>query len=195
MIKSEDKPILSFANVKEWEKWLRKNHSISDGIWLNFQKKDSGKASVYYPEALDVALCYGWIDGIKKSYDAESWLQKFTPRRARSGWSKINTGHVERLVAAGRMQAAGLAQVEEAKRDGRWAKAYESQSKSTIPEDFLKALDKNAKAKKFFATLNKSNLYAISYRLQTAKRSETKEKRIKEILAMLEKGESFHPAK
>ncbi|MEO6165981.1 MAG: YdeI/OmpD-associated family protein, partial [Chitinophagales bacterium] len=148
--------------------------------------------TISYAEALDVALCYGWIDGQKKSHDEGAWLQMFCPRKAKSIWSKINTGHVERLINDGRMRPAGLDAVEKAKSDGRWAKAYDSPSKMTIPEDFLKALGKNKKAAAFFVTLNKTNLFSIGFRLQTAKKQETREKRMKEIIEMLAKGEKFH---
>lgn len=193
MIKPDDKPTISFKTDKEWEKWLKTNYGKSDGIWLRMYKKDTGIASVNYAGALEVALCYGWIDGQKKSFDQESWIQKFTPRRPKSGWSKINTQHVARLIEAGRMRKPGMEQVEMAQKDGRWEKAYDSQSSMIIPEDFLKALGKNKKAKAFYSTLNKSNLYSIGYKLQTAKKPETKEKRIKDIVDMLERGEAFHP--
>ncbi|MCF8446984.1 MAG: YdeI/OmpD-associated family protein, partial [Bacteroidia bacterium] len=155
-------------------------------------KKDSGKPTISYSEALDIALCYGWIDGQKKAFDEYAWLQKFCPRRAKSIWSKINTGHVERLIKDGRMRPAGLLAVENAKADGRWEKAYDSPSKMTIPEDFLKELSKNKKAEAFFKNLNKTNLFSIGFRLITAKKPETREKRMKEIIEMLAKGEKFH---
>jgi uncharacterized protein YdeI (YjbR/CyaY-like superfamily) len=185
--------ILAFESSDDWENWLGKNHSDTEGIWIRIFKKNSGKKSITYAEALDEALCYGWIDGQKDKYDALSWLQKFTPRRPGSNWSKINTAHIERLINAGKMKTAGLIKVEEAKSDGRWENAYHSQSTATIPEDFMKELEKNVKARRFFETLNKANLYAIKYRLQTAKRIETRQKRIKLILTMLSKGEQFHP--
>ncbi|MGC1919270.1 MAG: YdeI/OmpD-associated family protein, partial [Acidobacteriaceae bacterium] len=146
-----------------------------------------------YAEALDQALCYGWIDGQKRPFDKLSWLQKFTPRRAKSGWSKINTQHVERLLQAEAMTAAGMKAVAAAKADGRWEAAYASSRSATPPEDFLKALRKNKKAEAFFKTLNKANVYAIVYRLETAKKPETREKRMKTILAMMEQGKAFHP--
>lgn len=156
-------------------------------------KKDSGKTSINYAEALDQALCYGWIDGQRNSYDAESFIQKFTPRRARSIWSKINVGHVERLHKTGHMHEAGLKAVEAAKSDGRWHAAYDSPRNASAPEYFLKALAKNKKAKAFFEQLNKTNVYSIVWRLQTAKKPETREKRMSAIIAMLERGEKFHP--
>ena len=189
---SDDPPVLSFASAQKWEAWLAKNHARPEGIWLRFFKKGSGKKTVTYAEALDGALCYGWIDSQLKKYDEISYLQKFTPRRSKSVWSKINIGHVERLIQAGKMKPVGLQKIEEAKKDGRWEKAYDSQGKMEMPADFLKRLAKNKKAKAFFETLNKANTYAIGWRLQTAKRPETREKRMKEILAMLAKGEKFH---
>lgn len=172
---------------------MEKNHAGSDGVGLRIFKKDSGEKSITYAEALDEALCFGWIDGQKKAFDELSWVQKFTPRRAKSGWSKRNTEHVERLIKAGQMTRAGLEVVEAAKADGRWQAAYDSQRNAAPPEDFLKALAKDKKAKAFFATLNKANIYSIVYRLQTAKTPETREKRMKMILDMLSCGEKFHP--
>lgn len=146
-----------------------------------------------YAEALDEALCYGWIDGQLKKHDAHSFLRKFTPRRKRSIWSKINVGHATRLIDAGRMKPAGLKEIEDAKLDGRWQDAYDSPARSTLPEDFVEALSKNKKARTFFETLNKANRYAITWRLQTARTPETRQRRLKAILAMLAKREAFHP--
>jgi len=185
-------PILACASPRKWEAWLARNHAGSDGIWLRIYKKGSGQASVTYAEALDAALCYGWIDSQKRPMDEGSWLQRFGPRRARSGWSRINTRHAERLIKAGRMKAAGLKEIAAAKQDGRWQRAYDSPSAAAIPADFLKELARDQKAQAFFATLNKANLYAIAYRLQTAKKPETREKRLRAILAMLARGEKFH---
>jgi uncharacterized protein YdeI (YjbR/CyaY-like superfamily) len=185
-------PILEFKSAKTFETWLLKNHAKSNGLWLKIFKKDSGIKTISYADALDVALCYGWIDGQKKTFDEKAWLQKFGPRRAKSIWSKINTGHVERLTREGRMKPAGLKAVERAKADGSWERAYDSSSNIIIPEDFLKALRKNKKAEAFFMSLNKTNLFSIGFRLQTAKKKETREKRMKEIIEMLEKGEKFH---
>jgi uncharacterized protein YdeI (YjbR/CyaY-like superfamily) len=187
-----DIPIIPFKTPKEFERWLSKNHNELNGIWLNFFKMDSGIKSITYREALDEALCYGWIDGQAKPYDEKSWLQKFTPRRKKSIWSKRNTENIKRLTKAGKMKPAGIKEVEAAKADGRWQKAYDSQSNMTIPDDFLKLLSKNKKAKTFFESLNKTNLYSIAWRIQTAKKPETREKRMKLILEMLEKGEKFH---
>ena len=186
-------PIRSFETASQWAKWLAKNHDFSGGIWLQFQKKHSGQKSVTYAEALDEALCYGWIDGQKKANDDCSWLQKFTRRSPKSGWSKKNKGHVMRLTKEGKMKTAGLNAVEAAKADGRWKAAYDSQSNSKIPEDFLKVLSRNKKAKTFFDSLNKANLYSIAYRLRTARKPETREKRLKAILEMMAQGKKFHP--
>lgn len=175
-----------------FRKWLAANHDQSDGIWLRIFKKDSGELSVTYAEALDEALCFGWIDGQKQRHDDLSWRQRFTPRRPKSGWSKINTQHAERLTQAGRMKTPGHAAIDAAKKDGRWTAAYDSPSKATVPKDFLAALRKNKKARTFFESLNRANLYAIAYRLQTAKKPETKQRRMETILAKLAKGEAFH---
>ncbi|MFZ1083145.1 MAG: YdeI/OmpD-associated family protein [Candidatus Kryptoniota bacterium] len=191
--------IVSFESPEEWERWLELNHDTSNGIWMRFLKigdpvrgKKSIKKAFTHDEALDVALCYGWIDGQLKPYDEKSWLQKFTPRRAKSIWSKRNADHVIRLIKLGRMKPAGLKQVEESKADGRWEKAYDSPGEMTIPDDFLKGLSKNKKAKAFFETLNRANIYSIAWRLQTAQRPEMREKRMKTILEMLARGEKFH---
>jgi uncharacterized protein YdeI (YjbR/CyaY-like superfamily) len=171
---------------------MAKEHVRAVGLLLRIYKKGSGVPSVTYAEALDQALCFGWIDGQKLPFDANSWVQKFTPRRPKSSWSKINVAHVDRLFQEGQMTAAGLKAVEAAKADGRWDTAYDSSANATVPPEFLKELARNAKAKQFYATLNKANLYSIAYRLQTAKRSETKIKRIKLIIDMLARGEKFH---
>jgi len=183
---------IRFKSPRDYRRWLAKNHGRSDGIWLRIFKKDSGIATVTYAEALDQALCFGWIDGQKRPYDGESWLQKFSPRRPKSGWSKNNTRHAERLIQSGEMAPAGLKEVESAKRDGRWKDAYDSFGTATVPADFLKELGRNKKAKAFFETLNKTNLFSIAYRLQTAKKPETRARRMKAILAMLDRGEKFH---
>jgi uncharacterized protein YdeI (YjbR/CyaY-like superfamily) len=188
-----DLPIQAFTSAREFTSWLAKHHKASSGIWIRFFKKESETPTVTYAEALDAALCYGWIDGQKKPYDTESWLQKFTPRRPKSIWSKRNQEHAERLEKAGRMKAAGRKEVEAAKADGRWEQAYESSSNMTVPADFLQELSKHKKAEAFFKTLNKTNLFSIVWRLQTAKKPETRIKRMKVILEMLKKGEKFHP--
>lgn len=189
--KTSEINLISPKSAKAWEAWLKINHSRSNGVWLCIQKRESAKKSLTYAEALDAALCYGWIDGQKNRHDKNSWLQKFTPRRPRSGWSKKNTEHANRLIQAGKMKPSGLAEIEAAKKDGRWKAAYDSPSNASIPEDFLKALSRNKKAEAFFKTLNKANLYSISYRLQTAKTPKTREKRMKTILAMMANGEKF----
>ena len=189
---SSNLPIISCASSVEWDAWLQENHAKSNGVWLQIFKKDSGRTTISYAEALDEALCHGWIDGQRKSHDVASWLQKFTPRRLKSVWSKINTGHVERLHKLKKMKPAGLAAVAAAKQDGRWKAAYDSPSKATIPDDFLNHLRKHKKAKAMFETLNKTNLYSIAWRLQTANKPETRERCMKAILAMLAKGEKFH---
>ncbi len=191
MTKIDTLPIIEFKTTTAFETWLAKNHDSTNGLWLRIFKKDSGKKTISYAEALDVALCYGWIDGQKQAYDEQAWLQKFCPRRPKSIWSKINIGHVERLIKEDRMRPAGLKAIEKAKADGRWDKAYDSSSKMTIPEDFLKELSKNKKAEAFFKGLNKTNLFSIGFRLQTAKKQETREKRMKEIIEKLAKGEKF----
>jgi uncharacterized protein YdeI (YjbR/CyaY-like superfamily) len=191
-MKSTDLPIKPFATKTKWADWLAEQHDKSTGVWLKLAKKDSGIPSITYEEALDVALCYGWIDGQKKGFDDRYWLQKFTPRGAKSIWSKINTEKGERLIASGEMKPAGLKAIEAARRDGRWEAAYASQKNITIPEDFQAALDKNRKAKNFFVTLNSVNRYAILFRIQTAKKAETRAKRIQQFVEMLEKGEKIH---
>jgi uncharacterized protein YdeI (YjbR/CyaY-like superfamily) len=184
--------IVAFPSPKHWERWLAKNHAVARGVWLRFFKKDSGVATVKYAEALDGALCYGWIDGQVRKHDAESWVQKFTPRRPRSLWSKRNCDHVARLTAARKMRAAGLKQVEAARADGRWDCAYDSPSKMTVPGDLLKALAKNKKSLAFFKSLNKTNVYSIAWRLQTARKPETRAKRLQAILDMLASSKKFH---
>ena len=184
--------ILTFKSPTVFRNWLEENHADSDGIWLRIFKKDSGKESITYGEALDQALCYGWIDGQKKPHDDRSWLQKLTPRRSKSVWSKNNTEHAERLIRSGEMTSAGLKEVEAAKADGRWKAAYDSFGNAAVPNDFLKKLAKDKKVKAFFETLNKTNLYSIIYRLQTAKNPETREKRMQAIIEMLARGEKFH---
>lgn len=187
-----DLPVMAFRTTVEWEHWLDEHHNGSQGVWLRFFKKNSDTGSITHAEALDAAICFGWIDGQLQKHDEESYLQKFTPRRARSIWSKRNRQHAERLTKEGRMRPAGLKEVDAAKADGRWDKAYDSPADMTIPDDFLRKLAKNKKAEAFFKTLNKTNLYSIGWRLQTAKRPETRKKRIDRIIRMLEKGEKFH---
>jgi uncharacterized protein YdeI (YjbR/CyaY-like superfamily) len=188
----DELPILPLASTAAWEAWLDAEHARVAGVWLQIAKKDTGIATVTYAQALDVALCFGWIDGQKRGFDATWFLQRFTPRTARSRWSKINVGHAERLIAAGRMRPAGLAQVEAARADGRWVAAYEGQSSATVPPDLQAALDANPQAAAFFATLRGANRYAILYRVQDAKRPETRTRRIDRFVAMLARGETLH---
>jgi uncharacterized protein YdeI (YjbR/CyaY-like superfamily) len=185
-------PVVVFQSAKDWSSWLSKNSQISTGIWLKIFKKDSKEKTITYAEALEESLCYGWIDGQKKSFDKEAWLQKFCPRGSKSIWSKVNIAHVERLTKIGKMKPQGLKVVALAKADGRWKQAYDSPSKMTIPDDFIKELQKNKTALEFYKTLNKSNLYSIAFRLQTAKKIETRQKRMAVILDMLTKGQKFH---
>jgi uncharacterized protein YdeI (YjbR/CyaY-like superfamily) len=185
--------VLAFASQKSWEKWLKTNHLSSAGLWLQLAKKASGAASVTYAEALETALCFGWIDGQKKSHSAEAWLQKFTPRGKKSIWSKINREKALALIESSKMRAAGLAEVERAKQDGRWQQAYDSPSNAVVPPDLQAALEQNPRAKAFFATLESRNRYAVLWRVQTAKKAETRAKRIALCIGMLERGEKFHP--
>jgi uncharacterized protein YdeI (YjbR/CyaY-like superfamily) len=187
-----DLPVVLFEVQKEWAAWLKKNHGKSAGLWLRLAKKASDIKSLSYSEALEVALCYGWIDGQKKSYDEESWLQKFTPRGKRSIWSKINREKASALIESGKMGPAGLKAIENAKEDGRWDAAYDSHSTATVPDDLQAALDRNAKAKAFFATLNSQNRYAILFRIQTAKKAETRAKRIQQFVEMLARNEKLY---
>lgn len=188
----DDYPIIPFEKQELWRDWLEQNHDKVDGVWIRIYKKASGITSVTHAGALEEALCYGWIDGQGKKYDEVSYLQKFTPRRAKSIWSKRNISQVKRLEKEGKMQPAGLEQIKAAKVDGRWEKAYDSPSNMTMPDDFLKELAKDKKAQAFFETLNKTNTYAIGWRLQTAKKPETRKKRMKMILEMLANEEKFH---
>jgi uncharacterized protein YdeI (YjbR/CyaY-like superfamily) len=176
----------AFASAEEWEAWLREHHDAAPGVWIRFAKKGSGVQSVTYLEALHAALCFGWIDGQARSLDDTAYVQRFTPRRARSIWSKRNRGFAEELIAAGRMQPAGLREVERAKADGRWDAAYDAPSTATVPEDLRAAAE-------LFATLNGQNRYAILHRLQTAKKPETRARRIEKFVAMLAAGETLYP--
>jgi uncharacterized protein YdeI (YjbR/CyaY-like superfamily) len=186
-----DDPAL-FASASQFRAWLKKHHATSQGVWLRLAKKGAALKSLNYAEALDEALCYGWIDAQKKAYDDQSWLQRFGPRKPRSGWSKINVGHMERLLAAGRVQPAGRQAYESAKADGRLAQAYDSPKNAQPPADFLRALDALPAAKAFYETLNRANIYAIVYRLQTAKTPATRARRMTLILAKLTRGERLH---
>jgi len=176
-----------------WLSWLRKNHATSSGVWLRIARKSANLKSVSYLEAVDAALCFGWIDGQKKSQDENYWLQRFTPRSEKSLWSKINREKATRLIMLGQMNAAGIREVERAKRDGRWEGAYDSPSGATVPGDFQAALDKAPKAKAFFATLESRNRYAVLFRIQTAKKAETRAKRIEQLTEMLAQHKKIHP--
>ena len=184
---------LHCKTTKSWTTWLAKHHASSPGIWLQIAKKDSGIASTTHAEALEEALCQGWIDGQRNALDTEFFLQKFTPRRARSTWSKINCDKAMALIASGRMQPAGLAEVERAKADGRWDSAYDAQSKITVPDDLAALLAKKPKARAFFESLDSRNRFAILFRLQTAKKAETRERRLALFFGMLQRGEKIHP--
>jgi uncharacterized protein YdeI (YjbR/CyaY-like superfamily) len=188
----DGKPVRAFASQDEWEAWLDAEHANSDGVWVKFAKKGSGVQTVVYAEALDVALCYGWIDSQVMTLDERFYLQKFTPRRSRSKWSQINREKIEQLTKAGRMKPAGLEQVELAKADGRWDASYPSASTIEVPDDLQKALDANPKAAAFFATLSGSNRYAFLYRLHDAKRPETRARRLEKFVGMLERGEKIY---
>ena len=185
--------IVSFSTPKAWMSWLEKNHAKSSGVWLKIAKRASGNPSVSYEEALDGALCYGWIDSQKKGYDEEAWLQKFTPRGATSRWSKANQEKVQRLIEAGKMRPAGLQAIQRAKRGGQWAAAYDRQSVAQVPPDLQAEFEAHPKARQFFDGLNSVNRYAILYRIQTAKKSETRARRIQQFIEMLENGEKIYP--
>jgi uncharacterized protein YdeI (YjbR/CyaY-like superfamily) len=195
MSPSKTIPVKRFASREAWEAWLSENHQTSQGIWLELAKKESGLKSVSRPDALEVALCYGWIDGQAASVDEKRWRQRFTPRRARSKWSEINCATVERLHAEGRLAPAGVRAMEAAKRDGRWEAAYASPRSIVVPEDLTCALRDNPRAARAFAELNSQNRYAILYRLQDAKKAETRQRRLATFIRMLEAGETLHPRK
>jgi uncharacterized protein YdeI (YjbR/CyaY-like superfamily) len=193
-IKSEkNSPVMLFKNPKAWEAWFAKHFNSPTGLWLRLAKKAANLQSVTYQEALEAALCYGWIDGQKKSFDEESWLQKFTPRGPNSIWSRTNRAKALELIEKGRMRAAGLAAIESARENGRWEAAYDSQRTIVPPGDFKKALNKTPRAKAFFAALNGQNRYAILFRIQTARKPETRRKRIDQFVRMLEEHEKLHP--
>ncbi len=194
MSKTDQYPILSFENQQQWEAWLAEHHAESKGIWLKIGKKDSAIATVSYAEALESALCYGWIDGQKAACDQQYWLQKFTPRGPKSIWSQINCDKARTLLADGRMQPAGMHQIEQAQADGRWQAAYASQRSITVPADFQTELDKHPEAREFFSTLNSQNRYAMLFRIQTAKKPETRSARIEKFIAMLSNHQTIYPA-
>jgi uncharacterized protein YdeI (YjbR/CyaY-like superfamily) len=187
-----EQPVLAFASQAEFEAWMEANHADSDGIWLKFAKKGTGVPTVVYAEALEVALCFGWIDGQVKKVDETYYMQRWTPRRARSKWSKINRAKAEALIASGQMRPAGLAEVERAQADGRWEQAYDAPSRMEVPADLQAALDANPAAAEFFARLSKQNRYAIVFRLHDAKRPETRARRLAQFMEMLVNGETIH---
>ncbi|MEN9308557.1 MAG: hypothetical protein RL173_2489 [Fibrobacterota bacterium] len=182
-----------FERPDHWAAWLSKHGESSPGVWLQLAKKGSGELSVTYGEALEVALCYGWIDGIKKTHSDKFWLQKFTRRTPTSVWSKVNKDKALELIEAGKMKPAGLQEVERAKSNGRWEAAYESASKASVPDDLQSALDGNAQAKSFFEALDRQNRYAILFRIQTVKKPETRAKKIVQFVQMLERNEKIYP--
>lgn len=188
----DGKPVMEFRQKSSWTRWLEKNHDKSAGIWLRLAKKGSGLTSVSRAEALDAALCYGWIDGQARSEGELTWLQKFTPRGKRSIWSKVNRAKVQNLIDNGEMHAAGLGEVERAKKDGRWEAAYDSPRTMAVPDDLAVALDANQKAKSFFEKLDSRNRYAVLFRIHTAKKPETRAKRIEQFVEMMSRGEKLH---
>jgi len=188
-----DDQVLHFDDAAAWQRWLEKSHASSGGVWLRIAKQGAQQPSVSHPEALEVALCYGWIDALKRNDGAHHWLQRFTPRAARSIWSKVNRDKVEALISAGRMKPAGQREIDRARADGRWDAAYDSGRTSTVPPDLQAAFDASPKAAAFFATLDSTNRYAVLFRLQTAKRPETRERRLRQFVEMLARGEKLHP--
>jgi uncharacterized protein YdeI (YjbR/CyaY-like superfamily) len=192
-VSADDLPILLFPSPPAFEAWLEENHAGSEGFWLKIAKKGSGEVSISYAEGLELALCFGWIDSQKRGYDEKFFLQRFTPRRPRGRWSRINRDKAEELIAAKAMRPAGMAEVEAARADGRWEAAYEGARTAKVPEDLQRELEANQAAREFFASLDSSNRYAIVYRLNDAKKPETRERRLRKFVAMLERGEAIHP--
>jgi uncharacterized protein YdeI (YjbR/CyaY-like superfamily) len=188
-----DLPVLLFDSQQKFADWLAEQHNRSAGIWLKLTKKGADFPSVTYDEAVETGLCYGWIDSQKKGFDESYWLQRFTPRKPKSIWSRINREKAEQLIASGQMRPAGLAAIELAMQNGRWDAAYDSQGRITVPTDFQAELDKNPKAKSFFERLDSANRYAILFRLQTVRKAETRAKRIRQFVGMMEQGEKIHP--
>ena len=193
MTAKPDLPIVPFASREAWAAWLEERHKKSDGLWLKIAKKGSGIETVTFPEALDVALCYGWIDGQRARFDERFFLQRFTPRKPRSKWSRVNREKVTKLIETGEMKPSGLREVERAKADGRWDAAYEPQSTATAPDDLLEELGKNDAAREFFSTLDSRNRFAILYQIQDAKRPETRARRIAKYVAMLAERKKRYP--
>jgi uncharacterized protein YdeI (YjbR/CyaY-like superfamily) len=189
---ADELPVLTFPGPAELEAWLEGHHASAEGVWLQIAKKGKAEPTVTYPEAVELALCFGWIDSQKRGLDDRYFLQRFTPRRPRGRWSRINRDKAEQLIAAGRMRPAGLAEVEAAKADGRWEAAYEGQRTAEVPPDLQRELDANPAAREFFEGLDSANRYAIVYRLGEAKRAETRERRLRKFVGMLERGEKIH---
>jgi uncharacterized protein YdeI (YjbR/CyaY-like superfamily) len=189
----DELPILAFAAAADWDEWLAANHATSAGLWIKIAKKASGIATVAYPEVLDIALSYGWIDGQRNAFDDTWFLQKFTPRRPRSKWSRINRDKATALIESGRMRPAGLGEVERARADGRWDAAYESQRTIAVPDDLRRELDADDAAREFFEGLDSQNRYAILFRLHDAKRPETRARRLAQFVQMLKEGRKLHP--
>jgi uncharacterized protein YdeI (YjbR/CyaY-like superfamily) len=185
-------PVKLFKSKQDWDAWLEKNHRKGTGLWLRLAKKNSGLQSVSYKEALEIALCYGWIDGQKRPESEQAWLQKFISRSSRSIWSKINREKALALIASGEMKAAGLEAIENAKENGRWDTAYDSPSGSAVPDDFQAALDANPQAAAFFKQLDRANRYAVLWRIQTVKKAATRTRKIEHFIAMLERREKIH---
>jgi uncharacterized protein YdeI (YjbR/CyaY-like superfamily) len=185
-------PVRLFSRQLQWEEWLETNHRESDGVWLRLAKKGSGLSSVSYSEALEIAICYGWIDGQKKPESEQAWLQRFVPRSAKSVWSKINRDKSLALIAQGRMKAAGLEAIESAKKNGRWESAYDSPKAAEVPDDLQAALDVNPGAREFFLALDRANRYAILFRIHTVKKAATREVKIRQFVEMLERKERIH---
>jgi uncharacterized protein YdeI (YjbR/CyaY-like superfamily) len=185
-------PIRLFATASAWESWLAKNHRTSAGMWLRLAKKGSDLRSVTYAEALEIALCYGWIDGQKRGESDQAWLQRFLPRSGKSIWSKINRDKALALIASKRMKAAGQEAIDAAKKNGMWDSAYDSPKSAQVPEDFQAALNTSPRARDFFRALDSANRYAVLFRLQTAKKAETRARKIREFAEMLERGERIH---
>lgn len=192
-VSEQDLPVRAFGSAAAWQGWLEAEHAASDGIWLKIGKRTATEPSVSYAEALEVALCFGWIDGQKRSLDADHWLQRFTPRKTGSRWSKINTDKADALIDAGRMRPAGQREVDAARADGRWDTAYHGQRASTVPDDLRQALDLNSAAAEFFSSISSVNRYAIVYRIGNVKRAETRARKIAQYVQMLAEHKTIHP--
>jgi uncharacterized protein YdeI (YjbR/CyaY-like superfamily) len=192
-VSQEDLPVRAFGSAIDWQEWLEAEHATSDGIWLKIGKRTAPEPSVSYAEALEIALCFGWIDGQKRGLDADHWLQRFTPRKSGSRWSKINTAKADALIAADRMRPAGQREVDEARADGRWDRAYHGQRASTVPDDLRQALDLNPAAAEFFTSISSVNRYAIIYRIGSVKRAETRARKIAQYVQMLAEHKTIHP--